>query len=643
MATSFLTDGYDAIADCLGDGVTACAENTFDSIIDTVEDIIEPVEDWWDAVKDSPLGDAIELIGTGFSTLFTDTGCEAAGGTMVGSGISVPTDFSFDWDDFKLTVEWQELEYCELGVSEFLGVVWSYNIVDGIASGCDGVATLFGADDSICSDVVDEVSDFASSISTSNMRLSFGSCSSDWSMGLGLTAGTSITVSVKGVEVSVSGGAEVGLLWGCDGETSKWAIEPFWAVGGGLGLSVGKDFEIAWPSIGLSFHHRDHAYGDFYGIGTELTLEWAMLSGAIAMSQPAFDWCEKDVTFGPVLGVSWTLEDIPFAGTDNFAMTKHPVERSSSEYDHDAGEPLQCSLMDWYISGYDVGLDLCDLPDLFTQGLACIIPDPTDFQDMPTIGFGVGYASNFAGASAAQLTDTDDTGFHVTRQGNGGASNWGDEKLATCQADSDTTSPVSNSYGNDIGVRCCDSMGSTTGGSDEGWDCTSAKTYDAAEELCEDQGMVLCSLEQIDALATKGTGCSFDAYAVWTRDGCSEGSDPSAAAHYTRQGNGGAENYGDEKFATCQYDSDTTSPVSNSYGNDIGVRCCDSETSTTGGSDEGWDCTSAVSYDAAEQLCTEEGMVLCSVEQIDALAVKGTGCSFDWYAVWTRDDCTKFD
>ena len=368
-----------------------------------------------------------------------------------------------------------------------------------------------------------------------------------------------------------------------------------------------------------------------------------MLSGAIAMSQPAFDWCEKDVTFGPVLGVSWTLDDVPFAGTDNFAMTKHPVERSSSEYDHDAGEPLQCSLMDWYISGYDVGLDLCDLPDLFTQGLACIIPDPTDFADMPTIGFGVGYASNFAGASAAPLTDTDDTGFHVTRQGNGGASNWGDEKLATCQADSDTTSPVSNSYGNDIGVRCCDSMGSTTGGSDEGWDCTSAVSYDAAEELCEDEGMVLCSLEQIDALATKGTGCSFDAYAVWTRDGCSEGSDPSAAAHYTRQGNGGASNWGDEKFATCQYDSDTTSPVSNSYGNDIGVRCCDSETSTTGGSDEGWDCTSAVSYDAAEELCTAQGMVLCSVEQIDALVTKGTGCSFDAYAVWTRDDCTKFD
>ena len=86
-----------------------------------------------------------------------------------------------------------------------------------------------------------------------------------------------------------------------------------------------------------------------------------------------------------------------------------------------------------------------------------------------------------------------------------------------CSVDTRTTGDYTNAYGNDIGVQCCDAL-TGTGGSRPG--CKKSVTFDDAEQHCAAYDKVLCSQGQIAAGAGSGTGCSFDAFHVWTRDFC---------------------------------------------------------------------------------------------------------------------------
>jgi hypothetical protein len=88
----------------------------------------------------------------------------------------------------------------------------------------------------------------------------------------------------------------------------------------------------------------------------------------------------------------------------------------------------------------------------------------------------------------------------------------------------------------------------------------------------------------------------------------------------------------------CAIDTSTTGDYSNQHGSDLGVTCCDSETSTTG-SRPG--CKKNFDFDQAEAHCAVTSQVLCSKEQLRAGAGRFTGCSFDHYHVWTRDACTE--
>jgi len=90
-------------------------------------------------------------------------------------------------------------------------------------------------------------------------------------------------------------------------------------------------------------------------------------------------------------------------------------------------------------------------------------------------------------------------------------------KPNSCSDDSATTTTASNQYGNIIGVTCCDSLTSSTGSRPS---CKKQVNYATAEAHCVANNKVLCSVAQIEGGAGKGTGCSFDAYHVWTRDTC---------------------------------------------------------------------------------------------------------------------------
>ena len=53
------------------------------------------------------------------------------------------------------------------------------------------------------------------------------------------------------------------------------------------------------------------------------------------------------------------------------------------------------------------------------------------------------------------------------------------------------------------------------GGSDEGFDCARRKTFAQAEAICDGVGARLCSVAELEAGCTAGTGCHFDWDLVW--------------------------------------------------------------------------------------------------------------------------------
>jgi len=90
-------------------------------------------------------------------------------------------------------------------------------------------------------------------------------------------------------------------------------------------------------------------------------------------------------------------------------------------------------------------------------------------------------------------------------------------KPNSCSDDSATTTIASNQHGSKIGVTCCTSLTSSKGSRPN---CKQQVNYATAKAHCESKNKVLCSVAQIEGGAGRGTGCSFDAYLVWTRDTC---------------------------------------------------------------------------------------------------------------------------
>eukprot|EP00951_Prasinocladus_malaysianus_P014300 scaffold108694_cov55-Prasinocladus_malaysianus.AAC.1 len=80
-------------------------------------------------------------------------------------------------------------------------------------------------------------------------------------------------------------------------------------------------------------------------------------------------------------------------------------------------------------------------------------------------------------------------------------------------------------------AECCETLagfqykydGSTIGvcgDSGTGGSCSSASLFAMAVVECESAGSRLCSVAELNAQATRATGCGFDSKPVWTRDTC---------------------------------------------------------------------------------------------------------------------------
>ena len=110
--------------------------------------------------------------------------------------------------------------------------------------------------------------------------------------------------------------------------------------------------------------------------------------------------------------------------------------------------------------------------------------------------------------------------------GDGELNENGGIKANECLPNESKTGSITNDYGNKIGVQCCDQSGVGRRDSVDGLDCVGQQngaTYDEAWTACNDVGMRLCTVQEVEAKVGQGHGCFFDAYHVWTSDPCGTG------------------------------------------------------------------------------------------------------------------------
>jgi hypothetical protein len=77
------------------------------------------------------------------------------------------------------------------------------------------------------------------------------------------------------------------------------------------------------------------------------------------------------------------------------------------------------------------------------------------------------------------------------------------------------------------------------------------------------------------------------------------------------------------------------------------VRCC-SDVSIPGWSlsegvwheSDAWKTCERLPFSAARDFCSAQGGRLCTDDEVGRDLVRGTGCSFDSYLIWTLDECT---
>ena len=184
-------------------------------------------------------------------------------------------------------------------------------------------------------------------------------------------------------------------------------------------------------------------------------------------------------------------------------------------------------------------------------------------------------------------------------------------------------------------------------------DYCSRGTYREAAMICQGAHARLCTLDELEADQAAGTGCGFDTQIVWTHSvGTCE-----AGSHMTAAG--------------ASREWDTNGPVCTSDDTSAGVRCCadasayatthcdsictspmtceelaDFHMGTTEdvcGASQVPECGSSDNWRHAAAVCAAIGARLCTLSEIEAGEVAGTGCSFDSQRTWSKDigDCPE--
>merc|ERR1712007_348215 len=129
---------------------------------------------------------------------------------------------------------------------------------------------------------------------------------------------------------------------------------------------------------------------------------------------------------------------------------------------------------------------------------------------------------------------------------------------------------------------------------------------------------------ELERGAGAGTGCGFDAYSNWVSDPCD-----ATNMHFVVDGA-----WGTKKGLECLPDLSVSNSVVNSYGNKLGVTCCDDS-----GVGSRPDCKEEATFLVAKGHCECKGLRLCTKAEVEGGAGVDTGCNFNAYSNWVSDAC----
>jgi hypothetical protein len=198
-------------------------------------------------------------------------------------------------------------------------------------------------------------------------------------------------------------------------------------------------------------------------------------------------------------------------------------------------------------------------------------------------------------------------------------------------------------------VRCCSNNGRRCESTSIG--CLQHQTMAQATAACSRRNMRLCSVAELDSGVCCGTGCGFDGHHVWTMTPAGGGGGFGGGGGWQNQGqfngqhgfsgsnfNGGGHHNQVSSFVVADgclrnggRQNSRTRDASNGRSS---VRCCSQngnrcESSTVG-------CLQGVSFNQAQQACSQRGLRLCHQHELERGVCCGTGCGFDGRRVWTQ-------
>lgn len=195
------------------------------------------------------------------------------------------------------------------------------------------------------------------------------------------------------------------------------------------------------------------------------------------------------------------------------------------------------------------------------------------------------------------------------------------------------------------------------GESDNGFGCNAEKTFDEANAICSSVSARLCTVDELEADCTRGTGCGYDSQHIWTStpvvpctahsECADDGKDCTAS---TCNADGTCTHdiiMGCAKSITCgstggscpsprQREADTSELHE--------VRCCSDVSKTGWGSGYSSSCQSTLgrpvygesdingvcnwrkTFDQAVTICSAVNARLCTIDELEADCTRGTGC-----------------
>lgn len=173
------------------------------------------------------------------------------------------------------------------------------------------------------------------------------------------------------------------------------------------------------------------------------------------------------------------------------------------------------------------------------------------------------------------------------------------------------------------GTRCCSGTGNYDSFCSELCEMVS---FDDAAAVCQENGMRLCTQDEIMTGLLVGSGCLYDVTYVWTAD-------LNCACDIAKVDGGGIHGPDGGKCSAMpdqgQYDIITDVDPSLP---EAGVRCC-----TDAGQGDSF-CNGRcelIPLDDAAARCVAHGMRLCTQAEVMAGVPRGTGCWYDFTYVWT--------